>query len=42
MNGDLIESQMFAFIGVRSIKRLNLSTPKTTGVKKSISGGNVY
>ena len=42
MNGDLIESQMFAYIGIRSIKKLNLSSPKTTSVKKSVSGGNVY
>ena len=42
LNGDLIESQMFAYIGVRSLKKLILSTPNTTGVKKSITGGNLY
>ena len=41
-NGDLIEAQMFAYIGVRSIKGYILSSPLTTGVKKSISGGNLY
>jgi len=41
-NGDLIEAQMFAYIGVRSIKKLILSSPTTTGVKKSLSGGRLY
>ena len=33
---------MFAYIGVRSIKKLILSSKSTTGVKKSISGGKLY
>ncbi len=41
-NGDLIESQMFAYIGVRSLKNLIISTKYTTGVKKSISGGKIF
>ncbi len=41
-NGDLIEAQMFAYIGVRSIKKLILSTPDTTGVNKSVTGGILY
>ena len=41
-NGDLLEAQMFAYIGVRSIKKLILSSKSTTGVKKSISGGKFY
>ena len=41
-NGDLLEAQMFAYIGVRSIKKLILSSQSTTGVKKSISGGKLY
>ena len=41
-NGDLVEAQMFAYIGVRSIKKLILSSQSTTGVKKSISGGKLY
>ena len=41
-DGDLIEAQMFAYIGVRSYKKLILSTPYTTGVKKSVTGGNIY
>ena len=42
LNGDLIESQMFGYIGIRSLKKLILSTPNTTGVKKNITGGNLY
>ncbi len=42
LNGDLIESQMFGYIGIRSLKKLILSTPNTTGVKKDITGGNLY
>ena len=41
-NGDMIESQMFAYLAVRSIKGLNLSHPSITGVKKPISGGKLY
>ena len=41
-NGDLIESQMFAFIGIRSLKNLIISTPQTTNNKKPISGGKLY
>jgi len=42
INGDLLEAQMFAYIGVRSVKNLILSSPNTTGVKKSITGGKLY
>ena len=42
LNGDLIEAQMFAYIGVRSIKKLILSSPNTTGVRKSLTGGKLY
>ena len=41
LNGDLIESQMFGYIGIRSLKKLILSTPNTTGVKKSCLGGKL-
>ena len=41
-NGDLIESQMFSYIAVRSIKKLTLSDKNTTGVKKKITGGKLY
>ena len=42
LNGDLIEAQMFAFLAVRSINKLPISSPLTTGVKKAISGGILY
>ena len=42
INGDLVESQMFAYIGIRSIKKLIISNKFTTGVKKSISGGKLF
>ncbi|MDC0192188.1 anhydro-N-acetylmuramic acid kinase [Alphaproteobacteria bacterium] len=41
-NGDLIESQMFAYLAVRSIKKLPISIPSTTGVNNPISGGILY
>ena len=40
-DGDLLEAQMFAYIGVRSVKKLNLSSPNTTRVKKNITGGKI-
>ncbi len=42
LNGDLIEAQMFAYIGVRSLKKNIISLPTTTGVKKGITGGRIY
>ena len=33
---------MFGYLAVRSIKKLPLSLPTTTGVKKPISGGIKY
>ncbi len=36
-----IESQAFAYLGVRRIKNLPLSFPGTTGVKKPITGGKL-
>ena len=41
-NGDLVESQMFAYIAIRSIKKLTISNKYTTGVGKSISGGKLF
>ena len=38
----MIESQMFAYLAVRSLKKLNISHPSITGVKKPISGGKLY
>ena len=42
INGDLVEAQMFAYIGIRSIKKLTLSGKYTTGASKNISGGKIY
>ena len=42
INGDLVESQMFAYIGMRSFKNLTISNINTTGVKKNLSGGTLY
>ena len=42
INGDLVEAQMFAYIGMRSFKNLEISNKNTTGVKKNISGGILY
>ena len=39
INGDFIESQAFAFLAVRSIMKLPISFPNTTGCKKPSSGG---
>ena len=39
---DNIESQMFGYLAVRSIKKLPLSSPNTTGVNNYISGGIKY
>ena len=41
-DGDLIESQMFGYLAIRSIKNLPISTPLTTGIKHPISGGILY
>ena len=42
INGDLVEAQMFAYLGVRSLKKLTISGKYTTGVKNNISGGKIY
>ena len=41
-DGDLLEAQMFGYLGIRSYKKMIISTPLTTGVKKKISGGKIY
>ena len=41
-NGDMIEAQMFGYLAVRSLKKLPLSLPSTTGVTKAVSGGIKY
>ena len=42
IDGDLVEAQMFAYIGIRSIKKLTISGKYTTGANKNISGGKIY
>ena len=39
---DQIEAQAFTYLAVRSAKRLPISFPGTTGVKKSITGGDIF
>ena len=41
IDGDFIESQAFAFIAIRSIKKLPISFPNTTGCKTPILGGEL-
>ena len=41
-NGDMVEAQMFGYLAVRSIKKLPLSLPSTTGVSKPMSGGVLH
>ena len=38
-NGDMIESQMFGYLAVRSLKKLPLSQNSTTGVIRAVTGG---
>lgn len=42
LSDNYIESQAFAYLGIRSIKKLPISYPKTTGIKKALSGGDLY
>jgi anhydro-N-acetylmuramic acid kinase len=41
IDGDFIESQAFAFLAVRSILKLPISFPSTTGCSISASGGKL-
>ena len=41
INGDFIESQAFAFLAVRSILKLPISFPNTTGCHMPCVGGNL-
>ena len=41
INGDFIESQAFAFLAVRSLLKLPISFPNTTGCKKPCIGGEL-
>ena len=41
INGDFVESQAFAFLAIRSILRLPISFPKTTGCHNPCTGGEL-
>ena len=41
IDGDFIESQAFAFLAIRSLKKLPITFPNTTNCKKPISGGEI-
>ena len=41
INGDFVESQAFAFLAIRSILKLPISFPNTTGCLKPCSGGEL-
>ncbi|MDE3016867.1 MAG: anhydro-N-acetylmuramic acid kinase [Pseudomonadota bacterium] len=40
--GDALEAQAFAFLAVRSLKKLPLSLPTTTGTIRAVTGGALY
>lgn len=40
-NGDALEAQAFAFLAVRSLRKLPLSLPTTTGVKSDLITGGI-
>ena len=41
IDGDFVESQAFAFLALRSIFKLPISFPGTTGCKKPLTGGEI-
>ena len=41
-DGDYIESQAFAYLAIRSIMKLPISFPNTTGCKKPSVGGKYF
>ena len=41
INGDFVESQAFAFLAIRSVLKLPISFPNTTGCNKPCSGGKL-
>ena len=41
LDGDFIESQAFAYLAIRSFLNKNISYPKTTNVKKPVTGGEL-
>ena len=41
IDGDLVEANAFAYLAIRSLKKLPISFPNTTGVLQPISGGKL-
>ena len=41
VDGDFVESQAFAFLAIRSLKKLHISFPNTTNCKVSCTGGEL-
>lgn len=41
-NGDALEAQAFAFLAIRSLHKLPLTLPTTTGTNKAVTGGAYY
>ena len=41
VNGDFVESQAFAFLAIRSIQKLPISFPNTTGCNEPCVGGEL-
>ena len=37
--GDALEAQAFAYLAIRTLRKLPLTFPTTTGVPKAITGG---
>ena len=41
-DGDFIEAYAFGYISIRKLLNLPITFPKTTGVKKSLTGGQIF
>ena len=41
VDGDFVESQAFAFLAIRSLLKLPISFPETTGCKNPCVGGKI-
>ena len=41
-HGDSLEAQAFAWLAMRSVRKLPLSRPETTGVREPVSGGVLF
>ena len=42
INGDFVESELIAYLAMRCIKKLPITFPSTTGIKKPITGGVIH